>query len=296
MLHDLDLLRTFDAVATQLGFGKAARVVGRSPAAVSEQIKRLEEQLEVQLFVRTTRQVSLTDAGRRLLPEARKLIEQARACEEAVRGQGTTPFELRLGTRYELGLSWLLPTLDALEVTRPHRTVHLVFGDSPDLLKKTKAGQVDATVTSERLTDGAFSYALLHEEEYVFVAAPHLLRERPIRHAADVGAHRLIDAHEDLPLFRYFLDTCPREEAWRFDRLEYMSAIGAIRARVLTGAGVAVLPRYWVAGDLGAGLLAEVMPKRSCQSDFFRLVWRRHHPMEHELMALAEQLRSNPLS
>jgi len=296
MLHDIDLIRAFDAVATHLNFGRAAAHVGRSPAAISEQIKRLEELFDTPLFARTTRSVALTPAGHRLWPEAKRLIQQARVCEEVVRGRGHAPFELRVGTRFELGLSWLLPALSVIEPERPNRAVHLVFGDSPELMKKTKAGEIDATVTSERLTDGALAYALLHEEHYVFVAAPKLLCAKPLRTARDAAEHRLIDAHADLPLFRYFLDASPREEVWRFARIETMGAIGAIRHRALEGAGVAVLPLYWVTEQLAEGSLVRLLPERELKTDFFRLIWRRDHALEPEIQELAEQLQKQPLS
>src|SRR5262249_35265671 len=132
---DLESLRCFDAAATTLNFRAGARRVHLSPAAFSDRIQRLEQDLKTMLFVRTTRQVALSDAGQRLLPLARDVIAGA----DRLRAVGSgpverSPYELYVGTRYELGLSWLCPALGPLERSRPERTIHLYNGDSPDLL------------------------------------------------------------------------------------------------------------------------------------------------------------------
>ena len=293
-MPDLDSLRCFEAAARHLSFRAASREVALSPPAFSDRIRRLEEDLEVVLFARTTRRVSLTDAGVRLLPRARQALAAARACVRAAH-EGEAPFELTIGTRFELGLSWLTPALDALTRACPGRTLHLVFGDSPDLLDRTLKGSVDATITSARLSWAHFSYALLHEEAYAFVSAPELADELPFRGERDAEQHVLIDASADLPLFRYLRDASPAEEAWRFLRIERLGTIGAIRQRVLDGAGVAVLPLYLVREDLDEGRLVRLLEERPLLSDHFRLVWRTDHPREVELADLAAQLRELPL-
>ncbi len=73
---DVDLLRSFLAVAQQGSVTKAAGALGRTQSAISVQIKRLEQMLSVSLFDRQARGVRLTDAGQRLLPRARQLLEE----------------------------------------------------------------------------------------------------------------------------------------------------------------------------------------------------------------------------
>jgi len=125
-LPDLDSLRCVIAAAESPSFRAAAAKVGLSPAAFSERIKRLEERLETPLFVRGPRHIEPTPAGRRLLAPAREALAAAGRCVQQARGEGRpAPFRLRLGTRYELGLSWLVPGLDALSAARPERIIDL---------------------------------------------------------------------------------------------------------------------------------------------------------------------------
>lgn len=290
---DLDSLRCFDAVATTLNFRAASKRVHLSPTALSDRIRRLEEDLGVRLFERTTRTVRVTDAGHSLLPMAREILDASKRLMAAASGSEihAPPYELFIGTRYELGLSWLCPSLTRLRRSTPERTLHLYFGDSPDLMARLDRGDVDAVVASVRLTRPKLQYAALHPEEYVFVGRPGT----KIRSAADAENLTLVDASSDLPLFRYFLDAVDDSAPWPFRAIEYMGGIGAIRLRVLEGERVAVLPRYFVAKDLKDRRLVPLMRKTKLRSDAFRLIWRAGHPRAAELLSLAEQLRTIPL-
>ncbi|MGM0574345.1 MAG: LysR family transcriptional regulator [Myxococcota bacterium] len=295
-LPDPDTLRCFEAAATKPTFRAAAERVHLSPAAFSGRIRQLESLLDVTLFERTTRRVVLTAAGRRLLPHVRRALRELARCGEVARDEDArVPFTLVLGTRYELGMSWLVPAIADLRESRPERKLELYFADSPDLLRRVALGRLDAMISSARLVDAGLAYALLHEERYVLVASPDLLEARPLAGPEDAPRHVLLDIHRDLPLFRYFQDARSGQERWAFADSELLGTIGPVRHRVLEGAGVAVLPRYFVQPDLDAGRLREVFPDTEPERDWFRLVWREGHPLDDELRALAGELAERPL-
>jgi DNA-binding transcriptional LysR family regulator len=290
---DLTSLYCFVTAARLASFRSAARACHLSPSAFGERIRRLEETLEVNLFARTTRTVKLTPAGEHLLPRAQQALDAAEACFATA--DVLPHYSLTLGTRYELGMSWLAPELERLERLRAGRTLHLTFGDSEELLRAAKRGEIDAVVTSSRLAVTGLRYAPLHEETYKLVAAPALLEKNSFRHSRDAASHRLIDASEDLPLFRYLLDAGSAKSFWAFGDTRYLGTIAAIRQRVLDGGGVAVLPEYFVRKDIKRRKLRVVLPSHKIQSDWFRLVWRTQHPRETELEEMAEELRKRPL-
>lgn len=296
MLADPDSLRCVELAATHLNFREAAARVGLSAAAFSDRIRRVEEDLGVRLFERTTRSVRLTAVGNRLLPQVRVCLEDLRALERLAHAQaGPEPWSVTVGTRWELGMSWIVPALGALREARPERTVNLVFGDSPELVAGLRRGHPDVVITSYRVTQADLVAAPLHEETYVFVAAPDLLARIPMRGAVDARAHVLLDTLPDLPLFRYLLDAVGGGEVWSFAGTELLGAIGAVRTRALAGAGVAVLPEYFVAEDLARGTLVRLLPDVTLPADQFRLWWRRGHPHADGLRGLADELRARPL-
>lgn len=292
MFLDPESLRCFEATAALLSFRKAARRLAISPPALSERIRRLEEQLGARLFERSTRAVALTETGLRLLPRARALLQAHREAAEALREDAAPlPSSLRVGTRFELGLSWLVPALPKLEAAAPGRTLHLHFGEGPGLLAALREGAIDCAVTSARIAEGAFGHAVLHPERYVLVTAG----EARLRGPQDAAQQLLLDLDPELPLSRYFLDAAGGAALWPFAGLECLGTIAAVRLRLLQGRGVAVLPAYFVAKDLREGRLRRLLPRLKLPEDHFRLVWLRGHPRSAAIERLAEELKALPL-
>jgi DNA-binding transcriptional LysR family regulator len=296
MLPSLESLRCFVASARLLSFRAAAKSVALTPAALGQRIKLLEEDLGTALFLRTTRSVQLTAAGLLLLPKAETCLEAARACVEAVRTEAApASLELVLGTRQELGLSWIVPQLDALAERLPDLELHLYFGSGHDLLHRVRTLEIDAAVTSTRLVDPKLDSLRLHQEDYVFVGHKKLLAAQPLDKPAHAAAHVLLDAGPELPLFRYFREAPRGRDALPFRRVLSLGSIEAIRQRVAKCAGVAVLPRYLVEKELKAGTFVRLFPHITLASDHFRLVFRRDDARRSAYERLAAALLESPL-
>ncbi len=296
-LPDLLNLRCFEAAARSLNFRAAARQVALTPAAFGVRIKALEQQLGVELFVRTTRKVALTREGLTLLPQARKVLVEAGECVRLVRGQSKgPPIELTIGTRFELGLAWLQPALARLAPDLPHLIVHLYFGSGPDLLARLRAGQLDCAVTSARLPDPSLDSEPLHEERYAFVGATSLLDRSPLLRRRDAVRHTLLDVDAELPLYRYLREAPSLRGPMQFAGLRYLGLGEAIRRAVLAEQGVAVLPESMVEVDLAAGRLIRLLKRIELLRDHFRLVFRSDDLRRERFAELAAALRREPLS
>lgn len=291
-----DSLRCFVQAARLLNFRATARAVGLTPAAVGQRIRQLEDLFGVKLFHRTTRAIVLTEAGLAVLPYAERALEAGAACLQAARGDlGPPALELTLGTRHELGLSWIVPHLPALRSAHPGLTLHLYFGSGPDLLLRVRTLDIDCAVTSSRLTDPKLDSVRLHEETYAFVGQRKLLEATPLRRVEDAARHVLIDTSEALPLFRYWRDAPGAIDSLAFGSILRIGTISAIRQLLLRGEGLAVLPEYFVKEDLKAKRLVRLFPRVKPLSDSFRLVHRADDPRAAIYAGLAETMRSIPL-
>jgi DNA-binding transcriptional LysR family regulator len=144
-LLDIEVLRTFVAIAETGSFTRAAQQVFRTPSAVSMQIKRLEEMLGRALFVREPRQVHLTPEGETMLGYARQLLELN---DEAV-GQFLSPQvggTVRLGAPDDLGTRVLPGVLSQFSRNYPAVQVNVRVGRSPDLMRRLDIGELDVVL------------------------------------------------------------------------------------------------------------------------------------------------------
>jgi LysR family transcriptional regulator, glycine cleavage system transcriptional activator len=295
-LPSLESLRCFVTAAKMLNFRKAAHAVALTPAAFGQRIKQLEEQFEVELFARTTRTVSLTEAGLALLPSAERCLEAAQECVRAAQGEtGPAPMDIILGTRQELGMSWVLPQLDNLTLDRPWLQLHLYFGSGPDLLLRVRSFEIDCAITSTRLTDPKLDAYKLHREDYVFVGSTKLLENQPLTSIDQAKNHTLLDIGAALPLYRYWKDAPGSPDFLEFKKLVFLGSIEAIRSRLKQDAGVAVLPLYLVNQELQDGEFQLVFPEIMTTHDYFRLVFRIDDPRRSIFRSLSETLQKVPL-
>lgn len=178
---ELRHLRYFVAVAEELHFRKAAERLHVAQPAVSEQVRKLEQELGVRLFDRTQRSVALTHAGTALLEEARRVLRQAEVAQQAARNAGD-----RATTRLSIGcLPDSLPAgvpraLRHLAVSAPYVVVDLTTGSSLRLIEEVRARRLDAVVTSlPAPTTGLRMMPLGEERAVVVLPASH-------PHAGDV--------------------------------------------------------------------------------------------------------------
>ncbi len=297
MLPSIESLRCFTAAAKLLNFRAAARSVGLTPAAFGQRIKQLEGQLGTSLFQRTTRSVRLTEAGLALVPASERCLLAAADCVRAGSSgsQSLAPMDVTIGTRHELGLSWILPQLDSLMKAQPWLRLHLYFGSGADILMRVRSMEIECAVTSSRLGDPKLDSLRLHREDYVFVGAASLLARNPLDKAKHAASHTLLDTDDGLSLFRYFRDAPGGGDHLRFGGLVRLGTIEAIRVRAIAEAGVAVLPEYLVKKDLNAGRLKKILPSVALLSDWFRLVFRVDDPRRSIYEQMATKMSGVPL-
>jgi DNA-binding transcriptional LysR family regulator len=167
----LPQLQTFILAAQRKSFSAAARELGVSPAAVSQSVRQLEEQLRVVLFTRTTRAVALTDAGRRLLEGAGPAVGQALASLQEVSAQpGEVVGRLKL-TVPEVAVPFVItPVLPAFRARHPRVEVEIV---ADNRFVDIVADGYDAGVRlHEAIERDMVQVRLTEEFRFVVVGAP----------------------------------------------------------------------------------------------------------------------------
>ena len=184
MALDFRTLRYFVAVAEELHFTRAAERVYIAQPALSEQIRRLEAELGVQLLRRTTRKVELTPAGEEFLTRARRILAEAdEALADASRAARGETGRVRISTGATAGVEQVPRVLRAFRDARPSVQLDLRQISWEDHSGGLHDGSVDAAFVWRPFEDDGLSFVALHEEPRV--AALHdghpLAAERELR-------------------------------------------------------------------------------------------------------------------
>jgi DNA-binding transcriptional LysR family regulator len=247
---------TLFAETVRLGsFAAVAKARGVDPSSVSRGVAGLEAELGVRLFQRTTRSLSLTEAGDIYLARALPLIEELARIGEAAREIRAEPKgTLRLTASVTFGQAMILPLLPAFRAAYPDIRLECLFTDQNlDLI----TDRIDLAIRLAPGIEGDVIAARLMTTRYRIVAAPgYLAGAPPLAVPQDLAAHKLL-----------LFTIRPFRTQWRFrdaaGRLTdvavrgdiTISPAGAILDAALAGLGVALLPNYLTDPQIAAGRL-----------------------------------------
>lgn len=259
-MGEVEAIRTFLTVAEQSSFSAAARLLGMTPASVTRTVSALEEQLGVQLLLRTTRKVSLTSAGAAYAARVAPLVEGlARATEETRDLQKVTAGSLRVSAPMSLGMKVLPTVLSQFSIMHPRTSVAIELSDRfVDILQEN----YDLAIRiSGPPTDKSTIWRKIRPVSRLLVAAPSFVaRHGTPKVPEDLTALECLSYHDQ-----------SKTETWELSRPGQVRTVEA-RGRfsinngdflcklAITGEGIALLPRFIVEEELRAGKLVEVLP------------------------------------
>ncbi|WP_138441306.1 LysR family transcriptional regulator [Marinobacter alexandrii] len=189
-IHQMQVLV---AVAEERGFSSAARRLGLSGPAITRAVASLEEDLNVQLFKRTTRQVRITEAGARYLEDVKRILSDITEAEETISGTTAAPRgHLVVTAPTMFGRLHVMPGIATFLKKFPEMTVDALFLDRiVDMLEEG----VDVGVRIGRLPDSSIRARKVGEVRTVLVASPDYLKARGTpRSPQDLAKHALIAA------------------------------------------------------------------------------------------------------
>jgi DNA-binding transcriptional LysR family regulator len=210
----LQRLRYFVVVADELNFTRAAARLHVSQPSLSSQVRVLERDLRVELLLRTTRRVELTEAGRMLHDDVRRILDDLdHAYTRARRAQDAATTELRVAYTATVGYQALPLILDELEARAPELRVSAYRAWSTHVLEAVRAGDVDLGMVREfEATEGLLSETIRMEPLAVFMSVRHRFAGRSTLHIKDLEGETMVVVPSSLaPGFHNLvLDLCAR--------------------------------------------------------------------------------------
>ncbi len=269
-LPPLNSLRAFEAAARHLSFKKAAKELHVTPAAVSHQVRTLEEYCGAQLFHRLTRALRLTEAGQAALPLLREGFDKLAEAADAMRAEERAGI-LTVSVAPSFGAKWLIPRLDRFRAAHPEFDVRI---DASYTLVNFVADGVDVALRFGRGVYRNLRSHCLMAEVSLPVCSPRLLeRDPPLRRPEDLRHHTLLHVQ-----WRTEDDAAPSWRMWLraagitgvdAERGPRFSIEGMALEAAIAGQGVALASAALVEGDLEAGRLVQPFPPSASQATAF---------------------------
>jgi DNA-binding transcriptional LysR family regulator len=258
-LPDFEAWSIFACVVEHKSFTGAADALGLSKSTISKAVTRLEAQIGAPLFHRTSRRLALTESGAKLVENARAILAEGQAAEEAARDEAFEPIGLvRLAVPMSYGLSYVGPVVAEFLCEYRGISIDMHLSDAKvDLIGES----FDIGLRIASLPDSSLRARKLREVQTYIVAAPsYLERMGTPRHPAELGEHECL---------RYSLIATP--DLWRFrnDKGEEAAVrphgrLSANNSDVMlyslrSGHGIAVVPDFIIDADLASGAVVPIL-------------------------------------
>jgi LysR family hydrogen peroxide-inducible transcriptional activator len=285
-------LRYIVAVARERHFGRAAEACFVSQPTLSVAVKKLEEELGVQLFERGPGEMTVTPAGQRIVEQAQRVLEEAaRIREIAAAGRDPLAGALRLGAIYTIG-PYLLPRLvPILRRAAPAMQLLIQENFTHRLAEMLKSGEVDVILVALPFAEPGIETKAVYDEPFL-VAVPkgHPWQERKRISAEELTKESLLLLGEGHCFRDQVLELChvtKARERSPIARTMEGGSLETIRQMVAGGVGVTVLPATSVDGAAGRSELIRIVPfAKPVPTRRVALAWRRSFPRPEAIEAL----------
>ncbi|WP_250433627.1 LysR family transcriptional regulator [Caballeronia sp. ATUFL_F2_KS9A] len=260
-MNQLQAMRVFLKVAETESFGRAANALDLSNAVITRYVSLLEAHLNTRLLNRTTRSVSLTEAGRAYADGCRAVIEQIETIEASVGNSSVDPSgTLKLVASASFSLLGLTPMLRGFRERYPNVKLRLTLLHRPvDLVAE---GFDVGIVVPHLVNSGMLINRPLVRVAAVLVAAPAYLAQRraPVG-PASLASHEFLAPSSDIHGSTWsFIGPSGETESVELDPAYNVNSSHMLRQAALSGMGIAVLPESYVAQDIEVGSLVRLLP------------------------------------
>jgi DNA-binding transcriptional LysR family regulator len=271
------------ARAGSLGsYTAAARALSISPSAISKSVQRLERQLGVTLFTRTTRSLTLTNEGRDLHERALKLLRDAEEIEQAAKTARSEPAgTLRIAASLPIGLHVITPLLPDFRARYQKVSIDLRLSDHRvDLIEEG----IDIAVRIGELPDSRLlSRKLAHYRLGCYASLDYMARRGRPSHPDDLQAHETVNLRyqSNGQLFRWPFRIADREIEIAPSSTIIVDASEAVVLAIAAGAGIGMAASFAAAPWVKRGELAPVLAEFAVERKNLTAVWpesRRTNP------------------
>jgi LysR family transcriptional regulator, transcription activator of glutamate synthase operon len=290
---DLRQLRYLVALAEERHFTRAAAREHIAQPALSQQIRRLEEEVGLALVERTTRQVTITAAGELLVARARRILAELDAAQTELQGlRGIQTGHVTVGAMHTMGPVDVSLALAIFHGRYPGVELTVREMSSEEMAEMLRVDELDLaflSVTERIESHGLGLHQLVSEELVVILPRDHPLSKRKLLRMADLAGEQFISYRQGSRL-RELLVSAGQQAGFEPQVKLESNDSRRVRRLVARGMGVAILPRSDAVSP-GAEVVVAALTEPALARDI-TLAWRkerRHPPAVAEFLALARE-------
>lgn len=284
-------IRAFVQAAQAGGFSLAAEQLGQSRSTVGKAIARLESRLQVKLFLRTTRTLSLTSEGQRFYQDCLRILADLDAAENRLTAHASVPTGcLRVAAPPLFGEKQVMPLL--LPLTRRWPGLSLDMHFSTRRIDLAESGiDLAVRIGSPGHHSDLTSRQLGVQQMQLCASPDYLLASGTPATISDLAGHRHITLPEQGRTQSWIVKGSDDKPCWwqPDDGLRF-STLGAVYGAVLGGYGIAQLPQWLVAGHIQNGDLIELLPQVQAPGLPISAVWLKTPAMPQRLRLAIDTL------
>ena len=260
----IEQLKVLVSVNTSGSFTKTAELLGQTPSAISRKISQLEAQLNVQLFIRTTRRISLTDEGRIITEKAQQALTVINDIQDNAALRYTTPQgKIKLDAPTPFLEHCIIPYLDEFMSTYPKIEIELAsFEKQIDLIEK----QVDVAFRIGHMKDSSLHYRPIGHSQLRILASPSYIKMHGLPTAvSELKQHTCIGFSQPITLNNWPLIE-GNDNVFTIKPQLSMSSGSLIRQAALRGMGIVCLADFMTKQDLIEGNLIQILDQSTIEN------------------------------
>tara|TARA_A100001391_G_scaffold142053_1_gene99793 strand:+ start:395 stop:1282 length:888 start_codon:yes stop_codon:yes gene_type:complete len=284
MIGGWDGIEEFVAIARAGSFASGAKAFGASTTHMSRAVARLEARLDVQLMVRTTRSLHLTDTGRLFLEQCQRLVDEREEAIAGIGAKGEPRGALSLTCSYALGEQFVAPLVREFAQAHPAISVTVdLDNDIVDIITR----RFDLAIRTGHLEDSRLIATRIAERTMITVASrDYLARHGTPRDIEDLRGHDCLVGSATKWHFQNEQTFRPRGR-WK------CNSGTAVLEACLAGMGICQLPTFYMKDHLAAGRLQEVLPAEKPDNEAIWAVYPTRRHLSPKVSLLVKHLKSN---
>ena len=293
---DINQLEVLVAVAQEKSFSRAAEVLNRTQPAVSQAIRRLEQEIGERLFDRSSKDGTLTLGGEILLDYARQMLNLRQTAQNAIKEMRDLHHGKVTISANEHTVFYLLPVIREFRKLYPMIKIEVQRGVASRIPKEITAREVELGVVSFKPTDSSIVAVPVMTDELALIVAPdHPLAPRTSVSVKELGAETFIAHNAVSPYRQKVIETFEKNKT-RLNISVELPSLEAIKRLVETGAGVALVPKLSAQSELASGHLKALSVTEMKLERKLNIVYRRNSELSHAakvFLKLAKDMSSN---